>query len=154
MDDIKKLVEEINSLVEDELIDDFDNVEVSDAELIEDEPNFEPSANNATEELGAKTKISRALDVLSDAVEDFKNDIFTELDLINDSDFSVLVENLGNIIQDMRNNLLNNSIKKEEEAEELDVDEVSDNTSDAEPDEAEVDFDTEASLDLFENPEE
>lgn len=153
MDDIKKLVEEINSLVEDELIDDFDNVEISDAELIEDEPNFEPLANNTTEELGAKTKISRALDVLSEAVEDFKNDIFTELDLVNDSDFSVLVENLDNLIQDMRNNLSNNSIKNEEK-ELLDADEVADNTSDDEQDEAEVDFDTEASLDLFENPEE
>ena len=156
MDDIKKLVEEINSMVEDELVDDFDNVEISDAELIEDEPDFEPLANNPTEELGAKTKVSRALDVLSEAVEDFKNDIFTELDLIKDSDFSVLVENLDNLIQDMRNNLLNNSVKKEEEKEEelLDTDDVPDNTSDDEQDETEVDFDTEASLDLFENPEE
>ena len=87
---------------------------------------------------------------------DFKNDIFTELDLIKDSDFSVLVENLDNLIQDMRNNLLNNSVKKEEEKEEelLDTDDVPDNTSDDEQDETEVDFDTEASLDLFENPEE
>ena len=48
--DTKQLVEELNSLIEDELVDDFEDVEVSDNHLSE-EPVEEISLNSLVQEM-------------------------------------------------------------------------------------------------------
>ena len=148
--DTKQLVEELNSLIEDELVDDFEDVEVSDNHLSE-EPEKEPEPRNITDELDAKTKISRALDILISAVDDFKNAISTEIDLVADADFHNLTEELDNVILSMQNAITGEHLKganPQEELEEVPEDEKSED----EPEE-EISFEDEASLDLF-NPEE
>lgn len=148
--DTKQLVEELNSLIEDELVDDFEDVEVSDNHLSE-EPEKEPEPRNITDELDAKTKISRALDVLISAVDDFKNAISTEIDLVADADFHNLTEELDNVILSMQNAITGEHLKganPQEELEEVPEDEKLED----EPEE-EISFEDEASLDLF-NPEE
>ena len=152
--DTKQLVEELNSLIEDELVDDFEDVEVSDNHLSEEpekEPEKEPEPRNITDELDAKTKISRALDVLISAVDDFKNAISTEIDLVADADFHNLTEELDNVILSMQNAITGEHLKGANPQEELE--EVPEDEKLEEEPEEEISFEDEASLDLF-NPEE
>ena len=148
--DTKQLVEELNSLIEDELVDDFEDVEVSDNHLSE-EPEKEPEPRKITDELDAKTKISRALDVLISAVDDFKNAISTEIDLVADADFHNLTEELDNVILSMQNAITGEHLKGANSQEELE--EVPEDEKVEEEPEEEISFEDEASLDLF-NPEE
>lgn len=144
--DVRKLIEEINALTEDELVDDFDDIEVSDFELT-DEPKVE---ENTTESLDAKTKISRALDVLADAIEDFKNATVSEIDLVTDADLNVSFESLDGVVSEIRSALNGNTqpVVEEPVMDVEPVDELKDEDS-GEEDFEEVDFDDEASLDLF-----
>ena len=148
--DTKQLVEELNSLIEDELVDDFEDVEVSDNHLSE-EPEKEPEPRNITDELDAKTKISRALDVLISAIDDFKNAISTEIDLVADADFHNLTEELDNVILSMQNAITGEHLKGANPQEELE--EVPEDEKLEEEPEEEISFEDEAALDLF-NPEE
>jgi hypothetical protein len=99
MEDIRAIVEEINSLTEDEFVDEFVDAEISDAVL------EEPAQHSATEELDAKTKISRALDVLCDAIEDFKNTTAGEIDLVTNADLNLTIEGLDGKINEIRSAL-------------------------------------------------
>ena len=141
---IKKLIEEIK-LAEDELVDDFDT------EIDGDQLNVEETAT--TEQLDAKTKVSRALDVLKSAVEDFKDSTVEELNVINDSMLFNYTETLEDTIK-MIEGVLNGDMPKEEPVEE-ETEELEEIETDEEDDEdEEVDFDDEASLDLFQDEEE
>ena len=147
---LRKLIEEINKLTEDEFIDQF-NTEVSDEDL--------KVNDDLTKELNAKTKVSRALDVLKEAIDDFKDVALEELDLITDADLSKLLECLDDIVVDIKNVLTGKEKveEKPEEKEEIEIEEKEDiepseeaNTQEAEDEEAEeVNFDDEAELDLF-----
>lgn len=138
----EKLIETLNRLMEDELKDDFENIEVSDTDLHE-APTTE---TNTTDELDAKTKISRALDVLKKAVEDFKNATVEEVDLLNDSELLNKIEDMDGILTTIEGTLNGKETTQEplEKAPEDDEDD----------DQEEVNFDDEASLDIFNNDEE
>ena len=148
--DIKKLIEEINILAEDELIDDFEGIDVP------NEP-VEMSAQpfDLTSELNAKTKISRALDVLIDAIDDFKNSITEEIDLIEDADLTSSFELLDEVVSQIQDAISGNNaqdtmlndIEQEEQSNEEQASE------DEEDEESEIDFDAEAELDLFSDEE-
>ena len=129
---IKKLVEEINRLAEDELIDDFEGIDVP------NEPVAMPEPFDLTSELNAKTKISRALDVLIDAIDDFKNSVTQELDLIQDADLTASFELLDEVTSQIR------SVISGDDKPILPA-------SEKEPEDEEIDFDAEAELDLFSN---
>lgn len=141
--DLRKIIEEINSLAEDELVDEFEDVEITDTEL-------EPTNDNLTDTLEAKTKLSRALDVLKGQVEDFKNSVIEDVDLINDTTITTSFEALDNILKDIADSL---GANKEEDKDvfEVEADEeiVEDDTEEEKEEDVEVDFDDEASLDLF-----
>ena len=102
--DIKKLIEEIK-LAEDELVDDFDT------EIDGDQISVEETAT--TEQLDAKTKVSRALDVLKSAVEDFKASTVDELNVINDSMLFNYTETLEETITTIEG-VLNGDMHKED----------------------------------------
>lgn len=140
---IKKLIEEIK-LAEDELVDDFDT------EIDGDQLNVEETAT--TEQLDAKTKVSRALDVLKSAVEDFKDSTVEELNVINDSMLFNYTETLEDTIK-MIEGVLNGDMPKEEPVEE-ETEELEEIETDENDEDEEVDFDDEASLDLFQDEEE
>ena len=144
--ELKKLIEEINRLTEDELIDEFDTEEInSDIE------------KDITSELNARTKISRALDVLKEAIEDFKDVVLEELDLFEDSDLSGCLECLDDVTDDITS-ILSGGNKIEEKPEEIEEPEVEDDEEqediESEDERPEVDFDKEAELNLFDNEEE
>ena len=113
---IKKLIEEIK-LAEDELVDDFDT------EIDGDQLNVEETAT--TEQLDAKTKVSRALDVLKSAVEDFKDSTVEELNVINDSMLFNYAETLEDTIK-MIEGVLNGDMPKEEPVEDKKEEKVED----------------------------
>lgn len=141
---IKKLIEEIK-LAEDELVDNFDT------EIDGDQLSVEETAT--TEQLDAKTKVSRALDVLKSAVEDFKDSTVEELNVINDSMLFNYTETLEDTIK-MIEGVLNGDMPKEAPVEE-ETEELEEIEADEEDEEdEEVDFDDEASLDLFQDEEE
>lgn len=143
---IKELIEEINRLAEDELIDDFEETEISDDSFANAEP------RDLTSELSAKTKISRALDVLIDAIDDFKNSVTQELDLIQDADLTASFELLDEVTSQIRSVISgdDNSILpvSEIEPEDEEVPSEDEEIEDDQEDE-EIDFDAEAELDLF-----
>lgn len=143
---IKKLIEEIK-LAEDELVDDFDT------EIDGDQLNVEETAT--TEQLDAKTKVSRALDVLKSAVEDFKDSTVEELNVINDSMLFNYTETLEDTIK-MIEGVLNGDMPKEEPVEEEteELEEIETGEDEEDDEDEEVDFDDEASLDLFQDEEE
>lgn len=150
--DLRKLIEEINRLTEHEFVDDF-NSEITDTNLGSDE--------NMTDQLNAKTKISRALDVLKEAIDDFKSAVVEELDLIADAELSATIESLDDITLKITSILAGeNSVEEDNEPvnteEELDrEDEETEEATPPEDDEdVEVNFDDEAELDLFGNDEE
>lgn len=145
---IKELIEEINRLAEDELIDDFEETEVSDDSFANVEP------RDLTSELSAKTKISRALDVLIDAIDDFKNSVTQELDLIQDADLTASFELLDEVTSQISSVISGNDqsilpvseIEPEDEEVPSEDEEIEDDQEDEE-----IDFDAEAELDLFSN---
>ena len=146
MKTIKQIIEEINSMVEDELVDEFVGAEIAPQELV-----AEP-IDSTTDELNAKTKISRALDVLVDAIGDFKNIAVEEMNLIDDADLGVSIETLDSAILEIRSVLNGKEVGipemppmepvMEEPAEEEAEEEVEEEVE-------EIDFDDEAALDLF-----
>ena len=141
MKTVKQIIEEINSIVEDEFVDEFIGAEIAPEELVE-------PADSTTDELNAKTKISRALDVLVDAIDDFKNVAVAEMNLIDDADLGVSIEGLDSAIFEIRS-ILNGqeAVKVEEEPTEPVMEEP---VEEAEEEvEEEIDFDDEAGLDLF-----
>ena len=147
MKDIKALIENINSLLEDDLIDEFEDSEIIADQVIGD-------MDNTTEQLNAKTKISRALDILVDAIEDFKNTAVTEIDLISDADLGVSIEHLDTAIANIRAVLNNNQeidMQKEESQDnaELISQEEKEEEKEEKEEKEEVSFDDEALLDLF-----
>lgn len=141
--DLTKLIEEINALSEDELVDNFE-LEVSNLDL---------DKKDLTNELDAKTKISRALDILKAAIEDFKNTTAEEIDLVDDADLTVYFESLDDITRNITDVLAGKTAQEnvdpqsEMEQEEANNEEPTDEESDEDFDEP--DFDTEAELDLF-----
>lgn len=147
---IKELIEEINRLAEDELIDDFEETEISDDSFA----NEEPVEKDLTSELSAKTKISRALDVLIDAIDDFKNSVTQELDLIQDADLTASFELLDEVTSQISSVISGNDqsilpvseIEPEDEEVPSEDEEIEDDQEDEE-----IDFDAEAELDLFSN---
>ena len=147
---IKKLVEEINRLAEDELIDDFEGIDVP------NEPVAMPEPFDLTSELNAKTKISRALDVLIDAIDDFKNSVTQELDLIQDADLTASFELLDEVTSQILSVISGDdksilpASEIEPEDEEIEDDQEDEEIEDDQEDE-EIDFDAEAELDLFSN---
>ena len=150
---LRKLIEEINRLTEHEFVDDF-NSEITDTNLSSDE--------NITDQLNAKTKISRALDVLKEAVDDFKAAVVEELDLIADAELSTTIESLDDITSKITSILTGeNSVREDnepvnaEEEPDREDEETEETTSPEEEDEdVEINFDDEAELDLFGNDEE
>ena len=88
---INEVIEQLNSILEDELVDDFE------MEPIEMEAVEEPAKLSLTDELDAKTKISRALDNLKKAIDDFKNATITEVNLVQDADIIKATEELTNV---------------------------------------------------------
>lgn len=146
--DIAAIVEEINKLIEDEFVDEFPVVP---------SPETTDNTENLTDTLNAKTKISRALDTLKDAIEDFKSATAEEVDLINDSDLVASFEALDKVVADIASVLPSASatIKDTEEIsndqEEAEVEKTSDNVdnNEADNDEELLNFDDQAELDLF-----
>ena len=150
--DLRKLIEEINKLTEHEFVDDF-NSEITDTNLGSDE--------NMTDQLNAKTKISRALDVFKEAIDDFKSAVVEELDLIADAELSATIESLDDITLKITSILAGeNSVEEDNEPvnteEELDREDedTEEATAPEEDEDVEVNFDNEAELDLFGNDEE
>lgn len=147
--DIKKLIEDINLLSEDELVDEFEAPVVTDDIIIEDEVTEEK--NSLTNELEAKTRISRAFDTLKDALDYFKNITAEELDLVQDSLLNSSIEQLSDDIWAIESCLHNDPVdSKVDDNIEAEA-EINDDVEDLEDEEAEeeVSFDDEAQLDLF-----
>ena len=151
--DIKKLIEEINTLAEDELIDEFEGIDVP------HEPIEMPEPFDLTSELNAKTKISRALDVLIDAIDDFKNSITEEIDLIQDADITSCFELLDEVVSQIQDaisgnnarDIMFNDTNPEEQSDEEALED--EEANEPEDENAEIDFDAEAELDLFSDEE-
>ena len=149
MSQIRKLIEEMNALAEMDMVDDFA------VPPVENEPIL-----GATEELETKTKISRALDVLIKAIEDFKNETITDVELIGDNSLLTSIENLDNEVKGMQQNLASMGtapapvVVPEEPMMDAEPQEpVDEDNEDSEDDEDDEDddfiFDDEAELDLF-----
>lgn len=145
----ERLIETLNRLMEDELKDDFENVEVTDADLHEP-PTTEVKT---TDELDAKTKISRALDVLKKAVDDFKNTTVEEVDLLKDAELLNRIANIDGIITAIETILTGKEEPEEAEPQEP-LEEAPEADDEDDENGEEVNFDDEASLDLFNNDEE
>ena len=154
MSTIKQIIAEMDALAEIDMVDDF-----------EVPPVVGDVSIGATDTLEAKTKISRALDVLIKAVEDFKNETITDIEFIGDNTLLASIEGLDEEIKSIQQNLVSMGaiaepapiIAPEEPMEtELNVEpiesdeEVSEDEND-EDDEDDEDFifDDEAELDLF-----
>ena len=143
--DIKKLIEEINNLTEDEFVDDFEDAEVNTV--------VEPVETTTTDELDAKVKISRALDVLKQAIEDFKSATIEEIDLVNDSELTTTFEELDAVTNKVTNILSGNNEATDTQLLDDDVlnteeDDV-ENVEEDDEEQEEINFDDEANLDLF-----
>lgn len=102
MADIKKIIEDLNSILEDELVDQFDMESV---ELENDVKTEIEKPISLTDELDAKTKISRALDNFKKALEDFKSASISEIDLIKDSNIIDSMECLTKCCSDIESAL-------------------------------------------------
>lgn len=143
IEELKKFTEE--DFIEDEMVDEFETPAITDSNLTD--------TTNLADELDAKTKIARALEVLKKAVDDFKNATVTEVDLINDSTLMSTIEAIDQEIKTIESSL---SGKAEPIAEPMDTPMEMDNeqTSDEDSDLEEIDFDDEASLDFFSDEDE
>ena len=104
MSDIRKVVEDINEFVDDmeatPVVDQFDGAELDNSNLTTSNAPLED--NNATEILSAKTKISRAFDVLKDAFNDFQNQIVDSVELSGDNDILQAVDALTNSVNSLQ----------------------------------------------------
>ena len=115
MQHIKKIVEELlRPQNEEELIDDFSDIQISDDDVVQDEPVTEvpqqPETSELysdTDKLEALTKISRALDVLGEAIDEFEVSIIDVLDITGQADLISTIDELKN---KLKINLLNNLI--------------------------------------------
>lgn len=150
---IKKLIEDINLLSEDELIDEFEAPAVIDDIVVEDEVVEEKSS--LTNELEAKTRISRAFDTLKDALDYFKSITAEELDLVQDSLLNSSIEQLSDDIwaieSCLHNDPVDSKIDDNIEAEAEINDDITDEINDEDEVEEETSFDDEAQLDLFDD---
>lgn len=160
--DIRKIVEQINKLTEQD-IDEIQLQDEVDAEVPVQEPAFNDNMSLA-DQFDAKARIARALDALKDAVEEFKNATAEKVDLLKDQALTMGIEKLDAIVPEIENALvtgsnilgdsqLNDPFKTELPAEDdVPEEEVpADEEDDEEEDFEEVDFDAEAGLDLLDN---
>jgi hypothetical protein len=149
MTSIKQIIAEIEALAEIDMVDDF-----------EVPPVVGEVSVGATDTLEAKTKISRALDVLIKAVEDFKNETITDIEFIGDNTLLASIEGLDEEIKSIQQNLVSmgavvEPAPMEVPAEPMDADfepvESDEDVITDEEDEEDDDFifDDEAELDLF-----
>lgn len=150
--DTKKLIEEIEqALKEDELVDEFDvEVEQPTEDTIAEEPieseDQEPVELNRTEELDAKTKISRALDTLITQIDDFKNATFYEISSLDELDLVNAVDLLNDAVKKIQDVLDGKTPELHPiENPPMEIEEPA--TQDDE--EVEHNFDDEAGIDLF-----
>lgn len=173
MQHIKKIVEELlRPQNEEELIDDFSDIQISDDDVVQDEPVTEvpqqPETSELysdTDKLEALTKISRALDVLGEAIDEFEVSIIDVLDITGQADLISTIDELKNKFQQARDIVSPNKsteqspidlsfggeLEDEEPEQELDDVELSDEEiepteGDEDEEDKEVDFDKEASL--------
>lgn len=154
--DAVKILEELNSIMEDELVDDFGEVEIENTSLA-------PEVS-LTDELNAKERIARGLDYLKAAIDTFKSATLTEIDLLNDTNITLALESLDQAVENISNALsgkINTVDKNESEPEQVeDSEEVDTESEDAEeeateePEEEEegsedAEFEEQAEFDLF-----
>ena len=150
---IKKLIEELKKFteedfIEDEMVDEFETPAITDI-------NMSDSSHNLADELDAKTKVARALEVLKKAVDDFKNATVMEVDLINDSTLMSTIEAIDEEIKTIESTLSGNA---EPISEPIDVPmempkDIENEESDEDENLEEIDFDDEASIDFFSDDE-
>lgn len=146
---LKKLVESINELVasEEEITDVQDTVDIDDATL--DDP-VGLVDYSTTDKLDAKTKISRAFDVLKKAFDDFQTDIVEDIEISSDSEILNSIQDLEVAFTNVENAI---AATPQPEPVTSDVEEVEVEEETDEDDELEPDFDAEATID-FSNVEE
>ena len=164
MADIKKIIEDLNSILEDELIDQFDMESV---ELENDVKAEIEKPLSLTDELDAKTKISRALDNFKKALEDFKSASISEIDLIKDSNIIDSMECLTKCCSDIesalsgKNDLKNQmeldlveepqEVEEEDSVEPIEVEETEeDEKLDAQSEDEKLDDDSDDDFSSFE----
>lgn len=101
---IKEINEEINGLSDNvgTVQDQFDGAEIDGTDAIIPEPTPVQGESNATEMLAAKTKISRAFDVLKDAFNDFQDQIVDSIELSGDNDILQAVDALNNSVTSLQ----------------------------------------------------
>lgn len=167
---VKKLIEQINALAEEDIaeINLQDEIEPAEpAKVIDaEEPAFDDTMSLA-DQFDAKARIARALDALKDAVEEFKDATAEKVDLLKDQALTTGIESLDSLLveieqalaggsQILGNSELNDPFKAElpeepAEGEEEETDELEDEAEDNEDEEGEdeEDFDDAAGLDLF-----
>ena len=170
---IKKLIEEINKLSEEDVneVTLQDQIEPAEpAELIEPEkPAFNDNMSLA-DQFDAKARIARALEALKTAVEEFKDATAEKIDLLQDeallqgidaidNDVIALESALASGSQILGNTELNDPFKTDlpAEANELEEEpkaEETDEEPEEDEDEEESDFDELAGLDLLGSEEE
>lgn len=148
--DVRKLIEEINAITEDELIDDF---EPSEVESFTDIPVDNQQTGSVADTLDAKTKIAKALEDVKEAIAYFKDITSQELDFVKDAAINFAIETLDTDITTIENALQGNNQEPQEQVDNMELEDVD---ADQEPendesneDEEELNFDDEAELDLF-----
>lgn len=170
--EVKKLIEQINKLVEEDIaeINLQDEIEPEQpAEVIDaEEPVFGDTMSLA-DQFDAKARIARALEALKAAVEEFKDATAEKVDLLKDQALTTGIENLDSLLveieaalaggsQILGNSELNDPFKtelpEEPAEEEQGTEELEDEEADQEEGDDEEDFDLAAGLDLFAGNEE
>lgn len=174
MSKVKKLIEEINALAEQDVneINLQDEIEPTEpAKVVEPQednaPEEKPVFNDTmslADEFDAKARIARALEALQDAVEEFKNATAEKIDLLQDQALLNGIDGLDDCVKNLETALasgskilgdgeLNDAFKPQlpAEPEEADVDNTAEKDTEDEEDEDEdiVDFDDAAGLDLL-----
>lgn len=141
MKEFEKLIEDIN-----EFADDLETVEdqFNGAEIDMNDTVIEPQ--NATEMLAAKTKISRAFDVLKDAFNDFQDQIVDSIELSGDNDITTAIDALANSVTSLQQAIAPQAAKSTPF--EMDY-----QGFDAEPEIEEDEFDLSNDVEDFENSE-
>lgn len=95
---LDNIIEDLNNLMEDELIDQFSDME--DTELSTNSED-KTSDLSLTDQLDARTNISRCLDNLKSALDNFKSAALPEINLIKDSNILNALEKMDSIIKDI-----------------------------------------------------
>lgn len=146
---LKKLVESINELVasEEEIADVQDTtVDIDDTTL---EDTVEIIDYSTTDKLDAKTKISRAFDVLKKAFDDFQTDIVEDIEISSDSDILRAVEELEASFDNLGNAIAPKEDEQPEEVIDQEVEQEVEVSDESDEDEGlEQDFDAEATIDF------